>query len=245
MWAGIVREGGLRWAKYKWEKKGTIRTEGRQCYVNLKTDILRRWFTIGRIVCSFLPSFPPASSSPPPFSSFLPPSTNVYQVPDTELYPGHARTKKSRSSSLRSLQSSTEKQNRRSGGALLVRSECFAKVSMMLLSQLTWYLVVLGSLCNHPLCLSSPCPNRKAFKDTDCLYFIFISICGSASHRVASLHWCVQVRLGWNQSGGGAVPLQPRAVHFLQDAHPSSIFIPENVTYLLDAAYSGRLSWFF
>ena len=29
-------------------------------------------------------------------------------------------------------------------GGLLVRSECFAKVSMMLLSQLTWYLVVLG-----------------------------------------------------------------------------------------------------
>ena len=143
MWAGIVREGGLRWAKYKWEKKGTIRTEGRQCYVNLKTDILRRWFTIGRIVCSFLPSSPPASF-PTSFSSFLPLSTNVYQVPDTELDPGHARTKKSRSSSLRSLQSSTEKQNGRSGGALLVRSECFAKVSMMLLSQLTLYLVVLG-----------------------------------------------------------------------------------------------------
>lgn len=116
----------------------------------------------------------------------------------------------------------------------LVRSECFAKASVMLFSQLTWYLVVLGIfIWSPPLPLSPLSLNCKAFKDTDCLYFIFISICGSASHRVASLHWCVEVRMGWNQSGREAGPLQPRAVRFLQDAHPTPIFIPENVNWSL------------
>ena len=100
----------------------------------------------------------------------------------------------------------------------------------MLFSQLTWYLVVLGIFVwSPPLPLSPLSLNCKAFKDTDCLYFIFISICGSASHRVASLHWCVEVRMGWNKRGGEAGPLQPMAVHFLQDDHPTTIFIAENV----------------
>ena len=107
-----IREGGLRWAKYGWEQRGTIRTKVRQCYVNLKSDFFSKWWEN----CSFLPSSHPPSL--PPFlpSTFLP-STNVYQVPDTELDPGHAKTKKSWSSSLRILQSNIEKQNGRSGRA--------------------------------------------------------------------------------------------------------------------------------